>query len=84
MRYLQITTRLLHEVEGLYDLVWPDVNTVAYENYQLHHDDATLILRGEVNMIPETHPNITFIMLKLQEHHWYDEDSGPHKFMRYV
>lgn len=78
MRYLQITRQLLERIEGLSDLIWPQ------EDRDWPYEHMHYIQRGEVFMVPQDHPNITFIMLLLQDHHWYDDDKGPYKFMRYV
>lgn len=41
------------------------------------------IMRGEVYMIPETHPNISMILLKIEHHHWYNEDHREYRFFQY-
>ena len=74
MRYLQIPDQLINSENQIYDLIWPNDATTQHD-YILHRN---------VYLIPEDHANITFIMLRLQEHTWYDDDSGPVKFIRYA
>ena len=83
MRYLQIPDRLINELDGLMDLIWPEFHTIwtGPEDRSLYDQ---YIIRGEVHMIPENHPNITMILLKISDHHWYDDDQGPIKFMKFI
>jgi len=84
MRYLQITMHELHDDDELYKLVWPNESV---ETAQFAGDDASLstfIMRGEMHMIPATHPNIAFILLRVHNPKWYDDDTGPYKFIPYV
>ena len=74
MKYLQIPEHVINYANGLYDLIFPDDATVEHE----------YIIYGQIYMVPETHPNITFIMLRLKEHQWYNDDSGPVRFIRYA
>lgn len=82
MRYLQIPDYLLNDIPELLDLIWPTYHTIHEDADDGYYDNY--IIRGEVHMIPETHPNIAFILLKIGAHHWYDEESGPYKFMKFV
>jgi hypothetical protein len=60
LKYLQIPDYLLIEIPDLVELIW----NLDYDNY---------IIRGQVHIIPETHPNIAFILLKLSNPRWLDE-----------
>ena len=71
MKYLEISDQVLNDIEGLADLVFP---TEACD---------TIIWRSTV-MVPSDHPNISFIIMLLPTTHWYDDDSGPYKFIRYA
>lgn len=87
MRYLQIADRLLNEISGLDDLIWPEFHTIHTGNetpFVETYYANQYIMRGQVHMVPEDHPNITMILLKISDHHWYDEDVGPYKFMKFI
>ena len=81
MKYLKITSREMHNNDDLYRLVWP---TEFAETAQLAEDDAllnTFIMNGEMHMIPATHPNMSFILLCVENPDWYDDEIGPYKFI---
>jgi len=74
MRYLQIPDDLVNRGNNLYELIWPEDATLEY-NYIYHKN---------VFLVKESHPNIAFILMKLSQHDWYDDDAGPVKFVDWL
>ena len=74
MRYLQIPDHLVNNGNNLYELIWPEDATREYD----------YIYHKNVFLVSEHHPNIAFIVMRLDQISWYDDDAGPVKFMTYV
>jgi len=74
MRYLQIPDDLVNTGNNLYDLIWPEDATPEYD----------YIYHKNVFLVKENHPNIAFILMRLDRVSWYDDDTGPVKFMTRV
>ena len=73
MKYLQIPVTVVNRDTEIYNLIWPDNATVEYD-YIIHRN---------VYLVAEDHPNIAFVIMRLPETTWYDDDVGPLKFIRY-
>ena len=75
MRYLQIPDETVATLTGLRELIWPDDNNdcinCIFDLRELHHRE----LQGRFWMVPESHPNIALIILKLPTKvYWFDRE----------
>ena len=82
MKYLHISAQHFQHMPELYQLIWPDEDPLIPQHW---------IMRGDIYLIAETHPNMSFILLRLPQGYvpyWTERVDGKtnaiHTFYQYV